>query len=263
MDSRNDYAREYSDEEQELAAYLEDLISGVLARRAMEMFSRPSDPAAPHRFAQQASSGIVPAVDAPDEVETRDDAPDADVPVLQPPPKSGRSSMRSELMELFRRTERTSVREAGSALKEVPRNRRGPRGRHSAGKRVSAAVPRAVVGAGGAVEHRHRRTRHHPHRRAGAWPPPGRGTARRRQDRLPGVHAVGRHLLQAPGRLLSPEGWLSDRLDAPHQHPGRHPGWTPGVSRRTAQPCVATRGASNCCAPSTTGCSSRCCLCSR
>ena len=126
MDSRNDYAREYSDGEQELAAYLEDLISGVLARRAMEMFSRPSDPATPHRFAHQASGDIMPSVDAPDEADTRDDAPDADAPVLQPPPKSGRSSMRSELMELFRRTERTSVREAGSGLREIPRAREAP-----------------------------------------------------------------------------------------------------------------------------------------
>jgi|WetSurMetagenome_2_1015567.scaffolds.fasta_scaffold02314_7 hypothetical protein len=126
MDSRNDHASEYSDEEQELAAYLEDLISGVLARRAMEMFSKPRDPLTPHRFAQEASSDVLPAVEAPDETEAQSDSPDAETPVFRPPPKSGRSSMRSELMDLFRRTERTSVRTGGGPLKEVPRTAEAP-----------------------------------------------------------------------------------------------------------------------------------------
>jgi hypothetical protein len=126
MDSREDHAPDYSSEEQQLAAYLEDLISGVLARRAMEMFSKPNDPVAPHRFAQEASSNAVPAVEVPEEVAARSDAPDVEAPVLRPPPKSGRSSMRNELMDLFRRTERTSTREAGGDLRKVARTSESP-----------------------------------------------------------------------------------------------------------------------------------------
>ena len=203
MDSREDYARDYSNEERQLAAYLEDLISGVLARRAMEMFSKPHNPVTPHRFAQETSGSAAPAVEVPDEVAAQSDAPDAEALVLRPPPKSGRSSMRNELIDLFRRTERTSVRTAEGGLKEVPRNTEAPVGASPQASGFLQHSPRAVVGAGGVVEHRHRRTRHCTHRRAGARPPPGRWTHRRRQDRFPRVHTVGRYLLQAPGRLLS------------------------------------------------------------
>ena len=125
MDSREDHAREYSDEEQELAAYLEDLISGVLARRAMEMYSKPRDPVTPHRFARGTSSDAVPPVDVPDEAGTQSESPDVEAPVLRPSQKSARSSMRSELMDLFRRTE-PSVHTAGDSLDDVPRAAEAP-----------------------------------------------------------------------------------------------------------------------------------------
>ena len=139
MDPTDKGAGRFSEEELKLGSYLEELISDLVARKAIEMFSKPQpDQLVPHRHAGQLpplateegeTGAEIPAEEphatsppggseqsavvssdagAGAELEAAPDGDDEDAPVLRPPKKRGRSSMRSDLLELFRRTEAPS-----------------------------------------------------------------------------------------------------------------------------------------------------------
>jgi len=116
MDPNDTGAGRFSEEELKLGSYLEELISNLVARKAMEMFTKPQpDQLVPHRHAgqpgplgtEEGETGAKIPAEEPS-VTSGPDADDEDEPVLRPPRNRGRSSMRSELLELFRRTEALS-----------------------------------------------------------------------------------------------------------------------------------------------------------
>lgn len=173
MESSNGSAFHYSEEELKLASYLDDVISAMLARKAMEMFTRSQpDQNQPHRLAGTVPTQPAEAVEMAEGVaeitilaSPRDNAgraaggdtePDGDAaadrvkepdgaqlqePVSKPSRKRARSSMRAELMELFRNTERTPAPSAEDTVGAAPRPSQAPGRTARAPKAAGAPSP--------------------------------------------------------------------------------------------------------------------------